>query len=64
VLAEHLLGCERPYKRSCFWANGLKPAREVADPDSSNHPHARVGRGAAEADTPALNKRTIVVVQA
>jgi hypothetical protein len=51
-------------KLRCFGIDLPKPAGQVTDPERSNGSHAWVGRGATETDTPALDKRSILVMQA
>ena len=59
---QHLVSRQFPHKLGRFRAHPSEPAREVTDPQSSDRPHAWVRRRQAEADTPALDERSILVV--
>jgi hypothetical protein len=59
---QHLVCRQLPHELGGFRAHRSEPAREVTDPQSSDRTHSWVRRRQAEADTPALDERSILVV--
>ena len=54
--------CKRPHKLSGLGAHRSEPAGQVTDAEGGDCPHPSVRRRPAEAETPALNERSIVVM--
>jgi hypothetical protein len=59
---QHVVCRQFPHKLGRFRADPSEPAREMTDPQSSDRPHPCVRCRQAEADTPALDERSVLVV--
>jgi hypothetical protein len=61
--AYHVVFGERPNQFCCLGGHRSEPASEVTDAEGGDRPQLQIRRGTADAKAPALDKRSVLIMQ-